>query len=376
MSKRLRGGGSGGPGGQRVAPAPGPPDSSDSLVQRYDAGVRKNLLLILASLVVTLILMVAFAALGATDTRAGDILATLLALAKGERLTTAQKVILHLRLPRVVMAVIAGVGLAVSGAAMQGITRNPLVSPFTIGISNAAAFGASLAIVFGLGIAPDTGFGIVLTAFALAFLCAALVYLVSLRVGMTPEAIVLTGIAVNYLFSAATSVIQYFADEYRLAAAVAWAFGSFNGAEWREAGVMAAIVGLCFIGLYSQAPTLNALSGGDDQVARSMGVNPARVRIFTGMLSVLATASVISFTGVIGFVGLAGPHIARLLIGGDHRFLLPFSALAGAILMLVSDTIGRLILAPVMIPVGIVVSFLGAPIFINLILTRRKEGGF
>jgi len=320
------------------------------------------------------VLGVLFAALGATDTGPADILMALWGALRGEELTTPQKVILHLRLPRVAMAVAAGCGLSVSGAAMQGITRNPLVSPFTIGVSNAAAFGASLSIVFGMGFFPGTRGGIVLTAFSLAMVSAGAVYGISQRAGIGPEALVLTGIAVNYFFSAATSVVQYFADEYQLAAAVAWAFGSFNGVQWGEVGFAALAVAACFAGLYGLAPSLNILACGDDETARSLGVDPGRVRALAGVFSVMATAAVISFTGVIGFVGLAGPHIARMLLGSDHRRLLPLSAVVGAALTLTADTVGRLILAPVLIPVGIVVSFLGVPIFLHLLLSRRKEG--
>lgn len=343
------------------------------LIARYNARGKRNLLLIAAGVALILILGIVFTALGETSTSIPQCFLTVCRLLGGQALDTTQKVILHYRLPRVVMAVVAGVGLSVSGTAMQGITGNPLVSPFTIGISNAAAFGASLAIVFGFGILQKTEFGTVLTAFLFAFACAAAVYLVSTRVGMSPESLVLTGIAINYLFSAATSVIQYFADEHQLAEAVDWTFGSFNGATWNQVAVVSSCVFICFLALFATAPALNVLSCGNDEVARSIGVNPWKTRVWVGVFSVFATAAVISFSGVIGFVGLAGPHIARLLIGGDHRYLFPFSAAVGAVLLLVADTIGRLLLAPVLIPVGIVVSFLGVPIFVNLILTQRKR---
>ena len=350
------------------------PSGGEGLLERYEAGARRSRFLLALGALLTVGLGAAFAALGATDTSPGDILRALAAAALGAELTTAQQVILRLRLPRIAMAILAGTGLSVSGAAMQAVTRNPLVSPFTMGVSNAAAFGASLAIVFGIGVFPGTQGGVVLTAFLLAFLCAGAVYLISLGAGMSPESLVLTGIAVNYLFSAATSAVQYFADEYQLAAAVAWAFGSFNGARWDQAAVAGALVVLCSAGLLALAPSLDLLASGEDETARSMGADPARVRLLAGALSVLATAAVISFTGVIGFVGLAGPHMARLLVGGRHRLLLPCSAAVGSVLMLTADTVGRLLLAPVMIPVGIVVSFLGVPIFVNLLLSRRKGG--
>lgn len=348
------------------------PDSAGGLLQAYAASRLRAVLFLAGGLALTLALGVVFAALGATGTTPGDIAATLAGVLRGEELSTPQLVILHLRLPRAAMAIVAGWGLSISGAAMQGITRNPLVSPFTIGISNAAAFGASLSIVFGIGFFPGTQGGIVLTAFSLALLCAGAVYGVALGAGMSPEALVLTGIGVNYLFSAATSVIQYFADEHRLAAAVAWAFGSLNGTGWDQVGAAALAVVPCFGGLWLLAPSLNVLAVGNDETARSLGVSPGQVRILAGVLSVMATAGVISFTGVIGFVGLAGPHIARMLLGSDHRLLLPFSAVVGAALLLTADTIGRLLLAPVLLPVGIVVSFLGVPIFLHLLLSRRK----
>jgi iron complex transport system permease protein len=345
-----------------------------NLLAGYEALRRRGLLLLALGVLLTAVLGAVCACLGATGTSPREIPGALLAAALGRDLSTSQKVILHLRLPRVTMAILAGTGLSVSGAAMQAVTRNPLVSPFTMGVSNAAAFGASLSIVLGIGFFPGTQGGTVLTAFLLAFLSAGGVSLISLGAGMTPEALVLTGIAVNYLFSAATSVIQYFADEYQLAAAVAWAFGSFNGAQWDQAAITGGLVAVSAAGIFALAPSLDLLASGDDETARSLGADPRRVRLLAGTLSVLATAAVISFTGVIGFVGLAGPHIARMLVGNSHRLLLPAAAVAGALLMLAADTAGRLILAPVMIPVGIMVSFLGVPVFVNLLLSRRKGG--
>ncbi len=351
-----------------------PSSGAAELLAGYEAIRRRGLLLLVLGILLTALLGAACACLGVTGTSPGEIPGALWAAALGRDLSTSQKVILHLRLPRVAMAILAGTGLSVSGAAMQAVTRNPLVSPFTMGVSNAAAFGASLSIVLGIGFFPGTQGGTVFTAFFLAFLSAGGVYLISLGAGMTPEALVLTGIAVNYLFSAATSAIQYFADEHQLAAAVAWAFGSFNGAQWDQAAVTGGLVALSAAGLFALAPSLDLLASGDDETARSLGAEPRRVRLLAGTLSVLATAAVISFTGVIGFVGLAGPHIARMLVGNNHRFLLPAAAVAGSLLTLAADTAGRLILAPVMIPVGIMVSFLGVPIFVNLLLSRRKGG--
>lgn len=319
-----------------------------------------------------LVLSLLFTTVGESQVKITDVLRSIHHGIAGTLTDTQEKVIVLLRLPRIVLAIFAGVGLSIAGVVMQSITRNPMASPFTGGISNAAAFGASISIVFGIGFFPGTEIGTVINAFLLSLGCAVLVYMVAAKVGMTPETIVLVGIALSYLFSAATSTIEFFANEHQLAAVVQWAFGSLNGAEWPEVLVVGGFSCLSFCVIYCFAPALNTMISGDDQVARSLGVKVTMVRCVTGLFSVLATAAVISFTGVIGFVGLAGPHMARMLIGSDHRYLLPFSAVCGALLMLIADTLGRVILAPVMIPVGIVISFLGVPIFLNLIITRRK----
>lgn len=346
----------------------------EDIRQQYKRNQRQKSIVIVIGFLVLMILALFFSTLGASDTSISDILLAIrnVLFTGADNISQQDKVIIFLRLPRVAMAICGGFGLAIAGTSMQAVTRNPLVSPFTIGISNAAAFGASLSIVFGLGLFSGTQTGIVLNAFLWAIGCMILVYLISIRVGLSPSAIVLTGIALNYFFSACTSTIEFFASEHKLAAVVQWAFGSVNGSEWKEVLTVFIIVLICGILLFFYTPSMNIISTGDDEVAKSLGIHPERVRMRVCILAVLTTASVISFTGVIGFVGLAGPHIARMIVGSDHRYLLPFSGAIGALLMLAADTIGRLILAPVIIPVGIVISFLGVPIFVNLILSQRK----
>lgn len=349
----------------------------DEILGTYRRGRKKKYIMIAGGFFLVLLLAIFFTTLGTTDTDIGAVTGSIwrTITAGGEAVDKQDKIIVLLRLPRMAMAIVAGIGLSVSGAAMQAVTRNPLVSPFTIGISNASAFGASLSIVFGIGFFGGSSFGTVFNAFLWALGCMGIVSLISARAGMSPSTIVLTGIALNYFFSACTSTIEFFASEHKLAEVVQWAFGSLNGSQWEEVFVMAVVVVFCTAGMLWYARDLNVIAGGDDEVARTLGIHPERIRLLVCAEAALATAAVISFTGVIGFVGLAGPHIARLLIGSDHRYLLPFSAVMGAFLMLVADTIGRLILAPVMIPVGIVISFLGVPIFINLILVQRKGEG-
>jgi iron complex transport system permease protein len=285
-------------------------------------------------------------------------------------------VLTGLRLPRMAMALVCGAGLAMAGVAMQGITRNPLVSPYTLGVSPAAAFGASLAILFGLSQVP--GWGAVLTvlcAFAAAMACAAVVLSLASVRSVSPVVLVLAGVGLTYLFAALTASVQFVASEQQLAAIVHWTFGSLNGRTWNEVAVAGAAWLLVLPVLLLQASALNALAGGGDDVARTLGFNVPRVRMSVTLAAVFSAAAIVSFTGVIGFVGLVAPHIARLVIGGDHRWLLPFSAVGGALLVLSADLIGRLAFAPVVVPVGIVVAFIGVPVFLHLLLTRRHEIG-
>lgn len=292
----------------------------------------------------------------------------------GDLSTLQIDVVQKLRAPRTLLAAIGGASLALAGASLQGITRNALVSPFTLGISSAAAFGASMAILVGWG--EIIGFGpywTVVAAFACALFCAALVLGFSAMRGVTAMMLILGGVGLNYLFSAATTTVQFVATEQQLAAIIQWSFGSLNGASWLEVAIVGAILLVVAPVLLAHAWALNAFAAGGDEVAASLGFSVRRTRTIVTIGAVLLTAGIVSFAGVIGFVGLVAPHIARLLIGGDHRVFLPFAAITGAILVVVADLIGRLAFAPVIIPVGIVIAYLGVPLFLHLLLARRRE---
>ncbi|MFV0336304.1 MAG: FecCD family ABC transporter permease [Tropicimonas sp.] len=282
-------------------------------------------------------------------------------------------VVTHLRLPRIATAVLGGAALGVSGTVMQGVTRNPLVSPYTLGVSAAAAFGASLAIIVGFGEMAGGQWVIVTAAFACALLSAALVFGAGLRVGTAPETVILTGIALMYLFVAGTATIQFLATEEQLASVVHWTFGSLTRAGWLAVIVMAVISLVSWPFLFRHAWSLNAMASGGDDFARSLGVPVERVRFSVCFVAVLLTSTVISFTGVIGFVGLVAPHMARIIIGTDHRLLLPFSGIVGAWLLLAADLAGRVLVAPTVLPVGITVAYLGVPIFLHLVLRSRQR---
>lgn len=282
-------------------------------------------------------------------------------------------VVIGLRLPRVMLAAVAGASLSLAGALMQALLRNPLVSPFTLGVSPAAAFGASLTIVL-LGRAQQGGDALVaLGALGSALLVSGLVLGISrVRAGSTAT-LLLLGVAMTQLFEALTSAIQFVADENTLQQIVRWTFGSVNEATWADVRFVGVVLLASLPLAIWKSTQLNAIAFAGDDAAKSLGVAVEPLRIGLIVVGVLLASVVVSACGIIGFVGLVGPHIARLLIGSDHRFLIPFSAITGALLLMVADTVGRTILAPAVVPVGIVVAIIGAPLFINLIISHRKE---
>ncbi|EJO5348243.1 iron ABC transporter permease [Clostridium botulinum] len=291
-------------------------------------------------------------------------------------------VIWRIRLPRVLGAIVAGAGLSVAGCVMQNNLRNPLASPSTLGISNAAAFGANLAIiVLGAGTTQSSSsdaviinnpYMVTVFAFIWAMVSAFIVILLAKLRGFRPEIIVLAGVAIGSLFSAGTILIQYFAEDTKVAAAVFWTFGDLGRISYREICIMSFIIFLAIIYFMYRRWDYNAFDSGEES-AKSLGVNVDRVR-FEGMfVASLITAVSVSFLGIIGFVGLIGPQMMRRIIGGDHRFLIPSSALMGSLILLASDTLARTVIAPIVLPVGVITSFLGAPLFLYLLIRGYKN---
>ena len=279
-------------------------------------------------------------------------------------------IIWEIRLPRICAALLAGAGLGLAGAVMQGILRNPLASPFTLGISSAAGFGASLAIVLGVGLVGTGRYLIVGNAFLFALAAFILVFFLARLRGLSAETLILSGIAVMYLFSSLTSLLQFLATSDQLSAVVFWMMGSLSGSSWLQVSLMAAVFLVSYPLLLGRAWDLNALASGRDS-AHTLGVRVNRTMIICMVLSALLTASIISFTGVIGFIGLVAPHIVRIIAGGDHRHLIHLSTLTGALLLLVADTFSRILIPPSEIPLGILTSFIGVPFFIIILLSRR-----
>jgi len=189
---------------------------------------------------------------------------------------------------------------------------------------------------------------------------------------VTPEAMVLAGVALGSLFSAVTMILQYFADDVKVASVVFWTFGDIGRASWKDLGIMSVVVGISLIYFMFNRWNYNALDSGEE-TAKGLGVDVERVRLLGMFVSSLIAAVITSFVGIIGFIGLVGPHIMRRLIGGDHRFLIPASSVMGGLILLASDTLGRTIISPVVLPVGAITSFLGAPVFLYVLSRGYKR---
>ncbi len=345
----------------------------------YHKGKKRKILTILSVSIALIIVTVISISLGAGSPRFIEAMQVISAkvfpflnLDPGPTMT--QTIVWTLRVPRIILAVVAGAGLAVAGATMQGVLRNPLVSSYTLGVSAAAGFGASLAVILGVGVITFAGgYLIVGNAFIFCFVALVMVYLIARLRGMTSETVILAGVAIGFLFSALLSLIQYVApNSEAVSAIVFWLMGGLNGATWGRILICTPIVAVVSVLMIQQSWNINVMSMGED-VAKSLGVNSKRLLAINMLLETLATASIIAFTGVIGFVDLIAPHIARMLLGSDHRYLIPCSMLVGALVLLSADTVGRLIIAPAELPVGIVTSLLGVPFFIYLLVNRRRQ---
>jgi len=294
--------------------------------------------------------------------------------------STQHVVIWNIRMPRVVAGILVGSALGVSGAVMQSILRNPLASPYTLGISNSAAFGAAFALMASYwGIFSGTVieevlsgvYGMSLFAFIFSLLAVVVIVILSRITMVTPEAMVLMGVALGAIFSAGLSSLQYFADDQTLASMVYWQFGDLSKASWNELILLFIVWTPVILYFIHKIWDYNAMDA-DEDVASSMGINVKGDRLIGLVASSLVTAVCISIAGIIGFVGLLGPHIVRRVVGNDNRFLIPGSMMLGALILLLADMVGRFLL-PVIIPVGIITSFLGGPLFIYILIRGYRR---
>lgn len=341
---------------------------------------KRNTVLIIAMLAAVLIAGIACLFVGSSNMAFGDALQALL----GGGNDAQSRIIWKIRIPRVLAAIIAGAGLSVAGLIMQTTLNNAMASPSTLGVSNAAVFGANLSIIAFAGGFLTTGnnlqsFDVGANPYAtslLAFVFAALSILLILGLctirSFSPNVVVLSGMAIGSVWTAATTILQFFATDVGLSAAVVWSFGDLGRATYRTDAIMAAVVlaGIVFFLLMSWK--YNALLSGE-ATAKTMGVNVEVLRFISLLLASLITAACVSFLGVIGFVGIICPHITKKLLGQDHRVTIPLSCLTGSLLLLLADTLSRSVGSGSALPVGAITSLLGAPFFIAIIFGRKEN---
>jgi len=303
----------------------------------------------------------------------GEVYSTVLAhLGLGEPVLSPIRdgIVWHLRLPRALLAAVCGAGLAVCGAVMQSLLRNPLADPFVLGVSSGASTGAVLVVVLGVGggvVSLSVG------AFAGAVLSFALVLLLSQTLGGTTERVVLAGVAAMQLFSALTSFVVLTAGDAETTQGVLfWLLGSFSSASWPEVALGAAVLLGALLVCFGHARTLDVLAYGQD-LAAALGVSLTRTRTVLLCATALLTAALVSACGAVGFVGLVLPHAARALVGPRHGRLLPVTAVAGAVLLVWVDTLARTVLDPQEVPVGVVTSIIGVPAFVVVLYRSRPQ---
>ena len=282
------------------------------------------------------------------------------------------RVVWNIRFPRILGGILAGFGLGICGCVMQAVLKNPLASPFTLGITAGAQFGISIAAVIGISILGGPFF-IIGNAFVFALICSLFIIGLAAIKGATSENLVLAGIAVNYFFTAISQLLKYFASDEQLRLMTNWGMGDLAAFSWTNSQILLAVFVICIPLLMSKCWDLNIMTAGDE-TAKSIGVNAERTRIFIMVVSSLLVATVVCFMGTIAFVGLVAPHMARMVIGGDHRFLIPASGVLGALVLMSADAVGMNLIAPTIIPTGIMTSIVGVPFFMYLMMKgKRKE---
>jgi iron complex transport system permease protein len=344
-----------------------PPTASAVAAYRHILRRRAGLIaLLLAALFIALL---ADFTVGPAGLPWGELWQTLTAPAAAD--PTTRVIVWDIRLPSALMAALVGMALGMAGAEMQTILNNPLASPFTLGVSSAAAFGASLATVLQLGLPGIPAAWLVAgNAFLFAMLAALMLDAVTRWGGMNTSGVVLFGIAMLFTFNALVSLVQFMASAEALQNLVFWTMGSLSRSSWTTVGVLAAAYALALPLAMRQSWKLTALRLGEDRAA-SFGVDVRRVRVAALARVSLLSALAVAFVGTIGFIGLVAPHIARRLFGEDHRFFLPGSALVGAVILSLASIASKNLMPGVIVPVGIVTALVGIPFFASVVLRRQ-----
>ncbi|MBU2621156.1 MAG: iron ABC transporter permease [Proteobacteria bacterium] len=337
--------------------------AGSSTTAKYHEQVRRKWLLFAGLIVITLLLSIYAISKGAYQLSPVHVIQGLIGKVQGN----PHLVVWNIRMPRIAAAVVAGWGLALSGLILQSLLRNPLGSPSTLGISQGAAFGAVVGIILFNSGSVYRLYSVTLFAFLGAMTATWVILLLAKLKQLSSEAIILAGVALSSLFHSGTVLIQYFATETQVASALFWTFGDVARSSWNEIGIMTVIVIVVSVWVSLHRWNLNALLSGEE-TAKGLGVSVESLRIQGMMMAALVSAVITAFHGVIAFLGLLAPHIAKRIVGADHRLLIPFTCAIGAALLLLADTTGRVLIGSGNLPVGILTSFMGAPMFLYLLM--------
>lgn len=349
-------------------------DASE-MVTKYRKYIVFKLMFIVACIIAMIIVMGYAATIGSANYSAWDVYRDIWYHFTDPAQNNAKMdhVIFNIRLPRIMTGLVAGMSLGVAGAAMQSMMKNPLADPYTTGISSGASFGATLALGMGFTVTGVGGtIGLVTTAFVFSLIPAAVIILVSSLRNTSAATMILAGIAVMYLFNAMTTLIKLSVSEQTLSAVFQWSIGDLSTVTWDSFRVILIFTVAGTLILFAMSKKLNILITGD-QNSTALGLNAHQLRIALLIIISLMAASVVCFTGIIGFIGLVAPHIVRIFLGSDNRYLIPASAAFGAVLLMVSDLISRVIIAPTFLPVGVITAFIGCPMFLYLLIKQRKS---
>ncbi len=287
---------------------------------------------------------------------------------------TTSIILLNIRLPRLIIALLSGFGLAITGMQMQVVLRNPLASPFTLGVSAGAALGAGVAIVTGFSFIGGK-YLLIGNAFLFALIPAVVIFFLSQIRQTSYGMLILAGIAMNFIFSSVSTLLSYYSNSEDLKSLTLWMMGNPGRATWQDIVPLSIVFLFTVPVLFMQNQKLNILNTGDES-AKGLGVNVENTRIIVLVVSSLVAAGIICFTGIIGFVGLVSPHITRMIIGNDTRYLMPASGLFGAVFLLGADIVALKIIEPAVLPVGIITSFVGGPLLLYLIVRKQRSGAW
>lgn len=347
---------------------------SKSVRSNIDAGYHKkkirsiSFLGILLAVLLGSILLSLWA--GSYDTPVGELIRGIFGKAEDMKINV---VVRNVRLPRICTAVAAGAGLGVTGCILQSILQNPLASASTLGVSQGAGFGAAFAIIIlGAGAAGKGSMLISLLAFVGSMAVALVILGLSKFRQVSPESMVLAGVAISSMFTGATTLLQYFADEIQLTTLVFWTFGDLGSTSWNEIKIMIAAVAAVSIYFIMHRWDFNAMLSGSE-TATSLGINVKRLTMLNMILCCFTSSIIVSYIGLVSFIGLIAPHIVRMAVGNNHVYLLPGSILAGASILLLGDLFARTAVSPVILPIGAITSFLGGPLFLYLLFKGRKR---